>query len=60
MSYKQQFRAKLEEFGLGLSRFYYENKPDIIFADDSGQNINLTIDPVEVYSATGGKVMVSI
>ncbi|WP_242049318.1 LamG-like jellyroll fold domain-containing protein [Aulosira sp. FACHB-615] len=47
--------AKLEQLNSGVSRFYYENKPDIIFADDSGQNINLTIDPVEVYSATGGK-----
>jgi Ca2+-binding RTX toxin-like protein len=47
--------AKLEQFGSGLSRFDYENKPDIIFADDSASNITLTIDPVEVYSATGGK-----
>ncbi|MEI3652133.1 MAG: LamG-like jellyroll fold domain-containing protein [Dolichospermum lemmermannii FEM_B0920] len=47
--------AKLEQIGSGLSRFSYENKPDIIFADDSAPNINLIIDPVEVYSATGGK-----
>ncbi len=47
--------AKLEQISPGLSRFYYENKPDIIFADDSAPNINLIIDPVEVYSATGGK-----
>ncbi len=46
--------AKLEQLNSGVSRFYYENKPDIIFADDSDQNINLTIDPVEVYSVTGG------
>ena len=47
--------AKLEQIGSGLSRFYYENKPDIIFADDSTPNITLTIDPIEIYSATGGK-----
>ncbi|OBQ04217.1 LamG-like jellyroll fold domain-containing protein [Anabaena sp. AL09] len=47
--------AKLEQVSPGLSRFSYENKPDIIFADDSAPNINLIIDPVEVYSATGGK-----
>ncbi|TRU29529.1 MAG: calcium-binding protein [Microcystis aeruginosa Ma_MB_S_20031200_S102D] len=44
----------LEQMGNGVSRFNYENKPDIIFADDSTQNINLTIDPNDTYSATGG------
>jgi Ca2+-binding RTX toxin-like protein len=46
---------KIEQLASGVSRFNYENKPDIVFADDSGQNINLTIDPNEIYSATGGK-----
>jgi Ca2+-binding RTX toxin-like protein len=45
---------KIEQLGSGVIRFNYENKPDIIFADDSGQNINLTIDPNEIASATGG------
>ena len=46
---------KIEDLGSGVSRFNYENKLDIVFADDSGKNINLTIDPNEIYSATGGK-----
>ena len=45
----------LEQMGNGISRFNYENKPDIIFADDSTKEINLVIDPNDTYSATGGK-----
>jgi Ca2+-binding RTX toxin-like protein len=44
----------LEQLGNGIAKFNYENKPDIIFADDSTQKINLTIDPNDTYSATGG------
>ncbi|MEY4807061.1 MAG: hypothetical protein RLZZ206_1450 [Cyanobacteriota bacterium] len=45
----------LEQMGNGLSRFNYENKPDIVFADGPTQDINLIIDPNDTYSATGGK-----
>jgi len=46
---------KIEQLSNGTTIFNYENKPDIIFADDSNQNLNLTIDTNETYSATGGK-----
>ena len=45
----------LEQLSNGIAKFNYENKPDIIFADDTTPNINLIVDPNETYSATGSK-----
>ncbi|WP_148096718.1 FG-GAP-like repeat-containing protein, partial [Aphanothece sacrum] len=44
----------IEQPGDGTTKFNYENKPDIIFADDSNKPLNLTIDPSVTYSVTGG------
>lgn len=46
---------KIEQPGNGTTKFNYENKPDIVFADGTDQAIDLTIDPNTAYSVTGGK-----
>ncbi|NJM18905.1 MAG: DUF4114 domain-containing protein [Richelia sp. SM1_7_0] len=47
--------VKLETLPGGINKFNFENKPDIIIADDTAGNLNLTIDPTVTYSVTGGK-----
>jgi len=47
--------VKLETLPGGINKFNFENKPDILIADDTAGNLNLTIDPTVTYSVTGGK-----
>ncbi|MBC1269455.1 putative Ig domain-containing protein, partial [Trichormus variabilis FSR] len=47
--------VKLETLPGGINKFNFENKPDIIIADDTAGNLNLTIDPTITYAVTGGK-----
>ncbi|BAZ14316.1 putative Ig [Calothrix sp. NIES-4071] len=47
--------VKLETLPGGINKFNFENKPDILIADDTAGNLNLTIDPTITYSVTGGK-----
>ncbi|MBE9061112.1 calcium-binding protein [cf. Phormidesmis sp. LEGE 11477] len=46
--------VKLEELGNGLNQFTFENKPNIIIADSTANDLNLEIDPALTYSVTGG------
>ncbi|MFN6537638.1 MAG: calcium-binding protein [Nostoc sp. EkiNYC01] len=47
--------VKLETLPGGFNKFNFQNKPDILIADDTAGNLNLTIDPTITYSVTGGK-----
>ncbi|MBD2496754.1 calcium-binding protein [Nostoc sp. FACHB-280] len=47
--------VKLETLPGGINKFNFENKPDILIADDTAGSLDLTIDPTITYSVTGGK-----